>query len=150
MDYFITILIFGGIIFASVAVICTVNEDRKRRQEMGFPKEQPDTQDCIEAANLMTQFVWSRLSQTGVNWNDPYRKYGMDECFYLSSDGSGELADFVRLCHMAGCRVTIEQVSDEDIEDPKNTKEVMKKFHSDLKIARHERIEKYYRKMGYK
>ena len=150
MDYFITILILGGIIFASVAVICTVNEDRKRRKEMGFPKEQPDTQDCIEAANLMTQFVWSRLSQTGVKWNDPYRKYGMDECFYLSSDGSGELADFVRLCHMAGCRVTIEQVSDEDIEDSKNTKEVMKKFHSDLKIARHERIEKYYRKMGYK
>lgn len=150
MDYFITILIFGAIIVGSVGVIYVVHDDRQRRAEMGFPKEQPDTQDCIEAANLMTRFVWSRLSQTGVKWDDPYTKYGMGNGFYLSSDGSGELADFVRLCHMAGCRVTIEQVSDEDIEDPKNTKEVMKKFHSDLKIARHERIEKYYRKMGYK
>ena len=150
MDYFITILIFGGIIFAMAGVIYVTYEDRKRREEMGFPKEQPDKQDCIEAANLMTQFVWSRLSQTGVKWDDPYTKYGMGNGFYLMSDSSGELADFVRLCHLAGCRVTIEQVSEEDIEDPKNTKEAMKKFHSDLKIARHERIERYYRKMGYK
>lgn len=150
MDYFIAILVCGAIIAAFVGVIYVTYEDRKRREEMGFPKEQPDTQDCIEAANLMTRFIWSRLEGTGVKWNDPYKKYGMGNGFYLSSDGSGELADFVRLCHMAGCRVTIEQVSDEDIEDPKNTKEAMKKFHSDLKIAHHERIERYYRKMGYK
>lgn len=150
MDYFIAILVFGAIIVAMVGVIYVTWEDRKRRDEMGFPKEQPDTQDCIEAANLMTGFVWARLKQTGVKWNDPYQKWGMDECFYLSYDSSGELADFVRLCHAAGCRVTIEQVSDEDIEDPKNTKEAMKKFHSDLKIAHHERIEKEYRRLGYK
>lgn len=150
MDYVISFVIFGAIIVAMVGVIYVTWEDRKHRDEMGFPKERPDTLDCIEAANLMCKFVWGRLSQTGVKWNDPYRMYGMGECFYLMYDKNGELADFVRLCHMAGCRITIEQVSDEDIEDPKNTKETMKKFHSDLKIAHHERIERKYRKMGYK
>lgn len=150
MDYFIAILIFGAIIVAMVGVIYVTHDDRQRRAEMGFPKEQPDTLDCIEAANLMTEFVWTRLAGTGVKWDDPYDKWGMDQSFYLMYDNKGELADFVRLCHAAGCRITIEQVSDEDIEDPKNTKEAMEKWHSDLKIAYHERKEREYRKLGYK
>lgn len=138
MDYVIGILIFGAIIAGCVAVIYTKHVEWEARKAVGFPDSMPVTDDCIEAVRLMMIFLGERLRETGAG---PFAdcKVGMEESS-ISLLKSHDIADLVRYAHLAGCHIKIEKVADHDIENPENTPEKLKEFHTDLKIARHIRV----------
>lgn len=135
MDYFIGILIFGAIIAACVAVVYTKHVEWQRRKAIGFPDKAPRMDDCIEASRQMLIFLDDRLYDTGAGAFADC-KCGM-EGSYLSLLRSHDIPDLIRYAHLAGCHITIEKVANHDIENPKNTKEKLEEFHTDLKIARH-------------
>ena len=91
---------------------------------------------------------WGCAGDSEVNWNINSAfsdcKSGMEgNSFTLMN--SHDIPDLIRYIHLCGCRITIEEVADHDVENPKNTPEELKKFHTDLKKAREDRIERKYR-----
>ena len=143
MDYVIAILIFAAIIVTMVAFIYDRHLQWKQKQQLGFMKKMPDYEDCLEANRQLMVFLHDRY--WNINTVDSCGKAGMDGNF-LSLTDSHDVVDFIRYIHLCGCRITIEEVADHDVESPNSTPEALKKFHTDLDRARHERIERKYRR----
>ena len=142
MDYLIAILIFGAIIAVFVYMCINAHIEWERKKMLGFMKEAPLIDDCIEARRQLMVFLNDRYWNFNSAFSDCHS--GMDGNFFTLMD-SHDIPDLIRYIHLCGCRITIEEVADHDVEDPKNTPEVLKKFHTDLKKARDERIERKYR-----
>lgn len=140
MDYviaFVVIVICLGVIFM---LVLERYHKVKKMDYLNMPKKSPVTDDCIWQARKMVSFINDRLKD--VN-EDPFAacKTGMNEgCFKLMD--SHDVVDLVRYAHLAGCKICIEQVADHDIENPRNTEAVLKKYHTDLRRSRSERLEK--------
>ena len=143
MDYVIAILIFAAITSTMVFFIYDRYLQCKQKQQLGFMREMPDHADCLEANRQLMVFLHDRY--WNINTVDSCIKAGMDGS-YLSLIDSHDVVDFIRYIHLCGCRITIEEVADHDVEDPSSTPEALKKFHTDLDRARHERIERKYRR----
>ena len=143
MDYVIAILIFAAITSTMVFFIYDRYLQWKQKQQLGFMREMPDHADCLEANRQLMVFLHDRY--WNINTVDSCIKAGMDGS-YLSLIDSHDVVDFIRYIHLCGCRITIEEVADHDVEDPSSTPEALKKFHTDLDRARHERIERKYRR----
>jgi hypothetical protein len=142
MDYVIMFLIFGSVISFFVYMSITARIDWEKRKLLGFMKEVPLSDDCIEARRQLMVFLNDRYWNINSAFSDS--KSGMDGNFFTLMD-SHDIPDLIRFVHLCGCRITIEEVADHDVEDPKNTPEELKKFHTDLKKARDERIDRKYR-----
>lgn len=142
MDYVIMFLIFGSVISFFVYMSITSRIEWEKRKMLGFMKEVPLSDDCIEARRQLMVFLNDRYWNINSAFSDS--KSGMDGNFFTLMD-SHDIPDLIRFVHLCGCRITIEEVADHDVENPKNTPEELKKFHTDLKKAREERIERKYR-----
>lgn len=142
MDYVIMFLIFGSVISFFVYMSITARIDWEKRKLLGFMKEVPLSDDCIEARRQLMVFLNDRYWNINSAFSDS--KSGMDGNFFTLMD-SHDIPDLIRFIHLCGCRITIEEVADHDVEAPKNTPEELKKFHTDLKKAREERIDRKYR-----
>ncbi len=143
MDYFIAILIFGAIIAFLVYMSINAHIEWERKKMLGFMKEAPLIDDCIEARRQLMVFLNDRYWKFNSAFSDCHS--GMDGNYFTLMD-SHDIPDLIRYVHLCGCRITIEEVADHDVEDPKNTPEVLKKFHTDLRKARAERIDRKYRR----
>lgn len=143
MDFVVFILIFGAIIAACVYLSITAYIEWEKKKMLGFMKEAPLSDDCIEANRQLWVFLNERYYDIGHGAFSDVRT-GMNGNF-LTLIESHDIPDLIRYVHLCGCRIKIEQVEDHDIEDPKNTREVMKEFHTDLRKARNSRIERKYR-----
>jgi hypothetical protein len=143
MDYVIMFLIFGSVISFFVYMSITSRIEWEKRKMLGFMKEVPLSDDCIEARRQLMVFLNDRYWNINSAFSDS--KSGMDGNFFTLMD-SHDIPDLIRYVHLCGCRITIEEVADHDVEDPKNTPEVLKKFHTDLRKARAERIDRKYRR----
>lgn len=143
MDYFIAILIFGSIIAFLVYMSINAHIEWERKKMLGFMKEAPLIDDCIEARRQLMVFLNDRYWKFNSAFSDCHS--GMDGNYFTLMD-SHDIPDLIRYVHLCGCRITIEEVADHDVEDPKNTPEVLKKFHTDLRKARAERIDRKYRR----
>ena len=142
MDYVIMFLIFGSVISFFVYMSITSRIEWEKRKMLGFMKEVPLSDDCIEARRQLMVFLHDRYWNINSAFYDC--KSGM-EVNSLTLMNSHDIPDLIRYIHLCGCRITIEEVADHDVENPKNTPEELKKFHTDLKKAREERIERKYR-----
>lgn len=144
MDYVCIILIFGCVLAFLVYMCITAHIEWEKRKMLGFMKETPLLDDCIEANRQMWVFLHERYwgighkafddVDTGMNGNG------------ISLVHSHDIPDLIRYVHLCGCHIKIEAVADHDIEDPKNTREVLKEFHTDLRKARDARYERKYRR----
>ena len=143
MDYLIMILIFGAIIAVFVYMCINAHIQCEKKKMLGFMKEAPLIDDCIEARRQLMVFLHDRYWKINSAFSDCHS--GMNGNSFTLMD-SHDIPDLIRYIHLCGCRITIEEVADHDVEDPKNTREVLKKFHTDLKKARAERIERKYRR----
>ena len=143
MDYLICFLFGAGFLAMMVWLIYDRHLQWEQKQQLGFMREVPDYADCLEANRQLMVFLHDRY--WNINTADSCRKAGMDGNF-LSLTDSHDVVDFIRYIHLCGCRITIEEVADHDVEDPKTTPEVLKKFHTDLDRARDERINRKYRR----
>lgn len=141
MDYFIAILIFGAVVAFFVYMSVTAHIEWERRKMLGFMKETPSMDDSIEAAKEALHFICDRMEGDPRRWDEC--STGGDGFFTMLN--STDIANFFRYAHFAGCHIIIKQVSDKDIEDPKNTKEVFREWESDMARARARRIERRYR-----
>lgn len=142
MDYVIMFLIFGSVISFFVYMSITSRIEWEKRKMLGFMKEVPLSDDCIEARRQLMVFLHDRYWNINSAFSDC--KSGMEgNSFTLMK--SHDIPDLIRYIHLCGCRITIEEVADHDVENPKNTPEELKKFHTDLKKAREERIDRKYR-----
>jgi hypothetical protein len=135
-------LIFGSVISFFVYMSITARIDWEKRKLLGFMKEVPLSDDCIEARRQLMVFLNDRYWNINSAFSDS--KSGMDGNFFTLMD-SHDIPDLIRFVHLCGCCITIEEVADHDVEDPKNAPEELKKFHTDLKKARDERIDRKYR-----
>lgn len=142
MDYVLAFLIFGAIIAVSSLAVYETHVKWQKRKMMGFPKESPSSDDCIWQAKKMTDFLYDRLMEAGGNPVAECTTGMKANSFTLGR--SHDIVDLVRYAHLAGCRIVIEQVEDHDIETPENTREVLKKYHTDLYRSREERLEDKY------
>ena len=143
MDYVIMFLIFTTITSVMVWLIYDRYLQWVQKRELGFMRELPDYDDCLEANRQLMVFLHDRY--WNINTVDSCSKAGMDGN-YLTLIDSHDIVDLIRYIHLCGCRITIEEVADHDVESPKSTPEALKKFHTDLDRARHERIERKYRR----
>ena len=143
MDYVIAILIFTTITSVMVWIIYDRHLQWKQKQQLGFMRKMPDYADCLEANRQLMVFLHDRY--WNINTVDSCSKAGMDGN-YLTLIDSHDVVDFIRYIHLCGCRITIEEVADHDVESPNSTPEALKKFHTDLDRARHERIERKFRR----
>lgn len=143
MDYVICVLFGAGFLAMMVWLIYDRHLQWEQKQQLGFMREVPDYADCLEANRQLMVFLHDRY--WNINTVDSCGKAGMDGNF-LSLTDSHDVVDFIRYIHLCGCRITIEEVADHDVEDPNSTPEALKKFHTDLDRARHERIERKYRR----
>lgn len=143
MDYVIMFLIFTTITSVMVWIIYDRYLQWKQKQQLGFMREMPDYADCLEANRQLMVFLHDRY--WNINTADSCIKAGMDGNYFTLTD-SHDIVDLIRYIHLCGCRITIEEVADHDVEDPKTTPEVLKKFYSDLDRARDERINRKYRR----
>lgn len=143
MDYVIVILCFT--VFTSMMVFFIYDRylQWKQKQQLGFMTEMPDYSDCLEASRQLMSFLHDRY--WGINVADSCKKAGMDGD-YMSLAKSHDVVDLIRYVHLCGCRITIEEVADHDVEDPCTTPEVLKKYHTDLDKSREERMERKYRR----
>ena len=114
-----------------------------QKRELGFMRELPDYDDCLEANRQLMVFLHDRY--WNINTVNSCAKAGMDGN-YLTLIDSHDIVDLIRYIHLCGCRITIEEVADHDVESPNSTPEALKKFHSDLDRARDERINRKYRR----
>ena len=137
MDYLFWILFFGVGIAWFFWRMNRVTMDFQRREDMGFPREAPVNDDCIEASRMMVNFVADRLQDINEDWMADC-KVGMESSHNKLRD-SHDLDEFVRYVHLVGCHVKIEQVSDHDIENPENTSEKLKEHHKDLLVENYVR-----------
>lgn len=143
MDYVIAFLFGAGFLAMMVWLIYDRHLQWEQKKMLGFLREVPDYADCLEANRQLMVFLHDRY--WNINTIDSCGKAGMDGNF-LSLIDSHDVVDFIRYIHLCGCRITIEEVADHDVEDPNSTPEALKKFHTDLDRARHERIERKYRR----
>ena len=143
MDYVIMFLIFTTITSVMVWIIYDRHLQWKQKQQLGFMREMPDYSDCLEANRQLMRFLSDRY--WNINTVNSCGKAGMDGNF-LSLTDSHDVVDLIRYIHLCGCRITIEEVADHDVESPDSTPEALKKFHTDLYRARDERIERKYRR----
>ena len=143
MDYVIMFLIFTTITSVMVWIIYDRHLQWKQKQQLGFMRELPDYDDCLEANRQLMVFLHDRY--WNINTVDSCSKAGMDGN-YLTLIDSHDIVDLIRYIHLCGCRITIEEVADHDVESPNSTPEALKKFHSDLDRARDERINRKYRR----
>lgn len=143
MDYVVIVLIFSAITLIMVYIIYDRYLQWKQKQQLGFMREMPDYDDCLEANRQLMVFLYDRYWR--INTVDSCSKAGMDGN-YLTLTDSHDVVDLIRYIHLCGCRITIEEVADHDVESPDSTPEALKKFHTDLDRARDERIERKYRR----
>ena len=143
MDYVIAFLFGAGFLAMMVWLIYDRHLQWEQKKMLGFLREGPDYADCLEANRQLMVFLHDRYWR--INTVDSCSKAGMAGS-YLSLTDSHDVVDFIRYIHLCGCRITIEEVADHDVEDPNSTPEALKKFHTDLDRARHERIERKYRR----
>lgn len=142
MDYVIAFFILG-IGFSAVAFLALNKyQEIRKREYLNIPKKAPVTDDCIWQARKMVSFIHDRLQGTTDDVFAECRT-GMDGNFFKLMD-SPAIVDLVRYAHLAGCHITVEQVADHDIESPRNTKESLNSYHTDLRRSRKERLEKKY------
>lgn len=143
MDYVIMFLIFTTITSVMVWIIYDRYLQWEQKKQLGFMREMPDYDDCLEANRQLMVFLHDRY--WNINTVDSCSKAGMDGN-YLTLIDSHDIVDLIRYIHLCGCRITIEEVADHDVESPSSTPEALKKFHSDLDRARDERINRKYRR----
>lgn len=143
MDYVIMFLIFTTITSVMVWIIYDRYLQWEQKKQLGFMREMPDYDDCLEANRQLMVFLHDRY--WNINTVDSCSKAGMDGN-YLTLIDSHDIVDLIRYIHLCGCRITIEEVADHDVESPNSTPEALKKFHSDLDRARDERINRKYRR----
>lgn len=143
MDYVIMFLIFTTITSVMVWIIYDRYLQWEQKKQLGFMREMPDYDDCLEANRQLMVFLHDRY--WNINTVDSCSKAGMDGS-YLTLIDSHDIVDLIRYIHLCGCRITIEEVADHDVESPNSTPEALKKFHSDLDRARDERINRKYRR----
>lgn len=136
-------LIFTTITSVMVWIIYDRYLQWKQKQQLGFMREMPDYDDCLEANRQLMVFLHDRY--WNINTVDSCSKAGMDGNSLTLID-SHDIVDLIRYIHLCGCRITIEEVADHDVESPNSTPEALKKFHSDLDRARDERINRKYRR----
>ena len=143
MDYVIMFLIFTTITSVMVWIIYDRYLQWEQKKQLGFMRELPDYDDCLEANRQLMVFLHDRY--WNINTVDSCSKAGMDGN-YLTLIDSHDIVDLIRYIHLCGCRITVEEVADHDVESPNSTPEALKKFHSDLDRARDERINRKYRR----
>ena len=141
MDYVIMFLIFTTITSVMVWIIYDRYLQWEQKKQLGFMRELPDYDDCLEANRQLMVFLHDRY--WNINTVDSCSKAGMDGN-YLTLIDSHDIVDLIRYIHLCGCRITVEEVADHDVESPNSTPEALKKFHSDLDRARDERINRKY------
>ena len=144
MEWLFWILVFGCILAFIVYQCIMAQISWEKRKMLGFPDKTPLPDDCIEAWHQMLSAVYDRLQDTDWHWFDDTKK-GMDSS-YFTLRNSHDGPDIIRAIHMGGGRITIEWKHDKDIENPKNTPEVLKKYHTDLRKAADARYERKYRR----
>lgn len=142
MDYVLAFLIFGSILATMVFFIYDRHLQWEQKKKLGFMKRMPEIDDCIEARRQLIMFLNERYRNIGRGAFDDCR-IGMDTN-NLSLYNSHDVVDLIRYVHFCGCHIVIEPVSDKDVESPRVTREVLEKFHTDLDIARDERIRRKY------
>ena len=144
MDVLVTVSIFGAIAAVFVYMCINAHIQWEKKKMLGFMKEAPLIDDCIEANRQLFSFL-----------NDRYWSIGNGACSDVHTGMNGnffrlinshDIPDLIRFVHLCGCRITIEEVADHDVEDPNSTPEALKKFHTDLDRARDERINRKYRR----
>ena len=143
MDYVIMFLILTTITSVMVWIIYDRYLQWEQKKQLGFMRQLPDYDDCLEANRQLMVFLHDRY--WNINTVDSCSKAGMDGN-YLTLIDSHDVVDLIRYIHLCGCRITIEEVADHDVESPNSTPEALKKFHSDLDRARDERINRKYRR----
>lgn len=143
MDYVIMFLIFTTITSVMVWLIYDRYLQWEQKKQLGFMRQLPDYDDCLEANRQLMVFLHDRY--WNINTVDSCSKAGMDGNSLTLID-SHDIVDLIRYIHLCGCRITIEEVADHDVESPNSTPEALKKFHSDLDRARDERINRKYRR----
>lgn len=143
MDYVITFsIIIIGICGASFLVLDKYYKI-KARDYLNIPKQSPVSDDCIWQARKMVGFISDRLEETKPVFVLPENEAGMNSG-RISLYESQDIVDLVRFAHLAGCRIVIEQIENHDIENPKNTKDVLNRYHTCLNRSRSERLEEKY------
>lgn len=140
MDDLFWILVFGAAIVFFFWKMKREEKEWESRRNLGFPKEVPVNDDCIEASRKMVDFISSRLHDINGRPMEEF-KVGEDN-FYQKFRYSHDLVDFVRLAHLAGCHIKIEQVPGKDTETPEETVEKGKVFCTDLRVAKSVRCER--------
>lgn len=143
MDYVLGFLFFGSIIAAFSYLCVTAHISWEKKKMLGFMKETPELDDCIEASRQMLVFLNERYWGIGHNACDDVHA-GMNGSYFRLLE-SHDIPDLIRYVHLCGCHIKIEAVADHDIENPKNTREVLKEYHTDLWKARDGRLERKYR-----
>jgi hypothetical protein len=140
-------ILFISIIDCMLIVIFVL-QDRDRQSDMRFelkvPSQMPLLDNCIEAFQQTLSFVRDRVHNIH-NQEFIEKEVGMDNSSW-NLHNSHELHELYRVAHMAGYRIVLYKEADADVENPKNTKEEMKKYHKDLKIARYHRNEMKHRR----
>ena len=142
MDYVIAFFILGIFLFTVAFLALDKYQQIQKREWLKIPKKAPVTDDCIWQAKKMVGYLNDRLHDTGADGFAECGK-GMNGNFFTLYD-SHDIVDLVRYAHLAGCHITIEQIAEHDIESPRNTKECLKKYHTDLKRSLAERLEAKY------
>lgn len=142
MNDVIIFLAIGDVFLLIYYLIQEKSRQDSRRKELNAPCKAPSREECVEASKLTISFINDRL------WEMKYDafvecKVGMNEGFFGLYD-SHILPNLFHNAHMAGYRVVLVKEGDSDIENPKNTKDVLKKYHKNWKLVRHMGIEKKY------
>ena len=140
MDDLFWILVFGAAIVFFFWKMKREEKEWESQRKLGFPKEVPVNDDCIEASRKMVDFISRRLHDINGKPMDEF-KVGEDN-FYQKFRYSHDLVDFVRLAHLAGCHIKIEQVPGKDTEQTEETAGTGKEFHTDLRVAKSVRWER--------
>ena len=142
MGDFIIFLAIADCILLAIFIIRDRTEQSRRRLQLKVPYRMPYHENCREAFKQTLSFVNDRVWEIH-NKAFIANEVGMDKSF-ISLYDSQEIPYLYSIAHMSGYRVVLYKEDDKDVENPDNTPEKMKKYHKDIKIALHKRIEKKY------
>lgn len=137
------VLITIGLFFLFAFLAEDSRKVSRRMKTAGMRPKMVKTEDCIEVSHMLNDYIHEVM-------DDDARQY--NECDLAGCSGhnvmrnSKDIRSLVVFAHMAGGRLVVRRVSDEDIEDKKHTPLKVKMLLSDLDIARARSVDAKYKR----